>query len=354
MDIQLLLDQFPLKSGKDYYAYWKELLKRYRGANGDIKDVKTPVYDFLTANEYFRNEQGLIDYCIDRRSELKATEQISKVDLEEVLKAKRGEKKKQYRVLIVSDAHGFFMDLAVRDCILRVLKDHYFDEVIFNGDNIDAPYLSSHSIKIRLNESNIFRDYTETKEIEYTSKELFEAFKNTVDKSTKLVCRNGNHCERITDPKGLGREQLLRLQILQNSFGTIDYSQMLRLNEIGVEYDPAPIRMLFDCFTVVHGLALSKNAANKNIAHYASSGASSHTHRGSCLNTSIRGKHLSWFETSCMRLIKAVEYFPTSVIPDWVNGMTEIVFDLSEDSPLVFGKNHLIQKGKTNFNGYIY
>lgn len=354
MDIQLLIDQFPLKSGMDAHKYWKELLKRYRGINGNIRDIKTPVFEFLSELDYYRSEQGLLDYCVDRRAALKATEKSSNVDIESILRQKRGEKQKKYRILIVSDAHGFFMDLGVRDCILRVLKDHHFDEICFNGDNVDMPFLSSHNVKIRLNEANIFRDYTETKEIEYTSTQLFEAFKNTVGKDTKLICRDGNHCSRIFDPKGLSKEQLLRLQVLQNSFGTMDYSKMLRLDEIGVEYDPTPIRNYFNEFTVVHGLALSKNAANKNIAHYASSGASSHTHRGSCLNTTVRDKHLSWFETGCMRTIKAVEYFPTGVYADWVNGMTEVTFDLSEETPLIFGKTHLIQNNKTCFNGYIY
>lgn len=353
MDIQLIIDTYPLKSGMDFHKYWKELLKRYKGTNGDIRDVKTPVFDLLSKLDYYRSEQGLIEYCIDRTQEIKGAKRHNDIDLESILQQKRGLKNKQHRILIASDTHGIFLDLGVRDCLLRILKQHHFDEVILNGDLTDMPYLSDHKSRMKLNEKAISRDYSETKEIEYTTEQLFKALKNTVSQETKIIARLGNHDERITDPKRLDRDQLLRLQNLQINFQTIDYSKMLKLDEVGIEYDPTPVRSYFNIYDIVHGLSLRDTAAKQNLTEYDNSGSSGHTHRLGSISLTKKNRHLMWNESGCMRNIKAIEYMPTAKTPNWANGFCETVFDLN-DEPIVFSKNHLIQNNRCAFNGYVY
>lgn len=354
MDIELLLDQFPFKRDMDASKYWKELLKRYSGGDRTIKDIRTPVFEFLTSADYYRSEQGLLQYCADRKIERIATQQSHNINIEDVLKKKRGEKRKLYRILVLSDIHGFFLDLKVRDCILKILKDHDFDEIINNGDCLDMPYISSHSVNIRLNEANIFRDYTETKEIDYTRDQYFKALRDAANKKTLISMRIGNHENRITDPKGLGKEQLLRLQVLQNSFGTIKLDEMLGLKDLNIEYDPTPVRTYFNCFDVVHGLSLSLNAPIMNIREFQSSGTSGHSHRLGSYYVRNRNRNNVWLESGCLRTIDAVEYLPTAKISNWANGFVDVTFDLTEDNPLIFAKTTAIHEGKCSFNGFIY
>jgi hypothetical protein len=353
MTLELLLSQYPLKFGADSGKYWRELLKRYKGIKGDVKDIRTPVFDLLSEAGYYRSESGLIEYCIDRIDEIRAKKKVSEVSIEEALAKKKGERSKLYRVLIVSDVHGVFMDLNVIACLFRVLKGNHFDEIILNGDILDFPLISKHSSKIRLNQLEATRNYTEVGEIEFTIENFLKPLRAVAPQS-RIVFRLGNHSERVTNPLAISKEQIVRLQVLQNHYNTIKLDEMLRLSDLNIEYDPSPVRNMFGVFNVVHGLALSSNASELNIREFSSSGSSGHSHRLSTFYKKNRDRNDVWLESGCLRIADNIEYIATAKSVNWANGFVDVLFDLNDTSTPFFGKTTHIFKGKCCFNGYMY
>jgi hypothetical protein len=253
-------------------------------------------------------------------------------------------------VIFASDFHGLLVDHKALSCLISVLKNNKIDELVLNGDVLDLPYLSRHDK--RLYERGLFKGYSEIKEIEFVKESILKPLR----KATKadIIYRLGNHDERITNPLRLTKEQLERLAIVHDEYGTTKLDKMLDLKSIGIEYDPKEVRNYYRIFDCVHGLSLSKNAPLKNIYEYMGSGTSGHSHR---LNSNyINNKHNAycWLESGCFRTTENVEYLPTGKIADWVNGFVGVTFDLSGRSPLFFAKTHSIIEGTVEFNGKIY
>lgn len=228
-----------------------------------------------------------------------------------------------YKVLFFSDCHGWLADLKALRCINRILQKNRVDEVCINGDICDMPYLSKHTQK--LYSDGILKDYTEVGEIEYTREQILKPLRLSTDALIRV--RIGNHDERITKPNLLGDKQLQRLAILYKHYQTTKFEEMLGLSESeGFIYDPSDVFSYFDKFDVVHGLSLSKNAPEKNIQEYMSSGASAHSHRLHPYTKTNRKHPYVWVEMGHTRIGEQVEYFPTGKIPDWQQGMLFITF----------------------------
>jgi len=280
---------------------------------------------------------------------------LSEKDIIRIREAKE-QRKGIFRLLIFSDAHGLLVDPKARDCLFAVIQENDFDEIVDNGDTLDFPYLSNHSKKInRVNdETDLLRNYDEIKEIEFTRRTFFEPLREI--SSAKIVKRDGNHDERITKPKKYSKEQLERLNSIFIAYDSSNLGRILRLPELGVEYDPAPIRKYFDMFFLVHGLSVSKYSAYKNLEQYHRSGSSGHTHRLNSTYVEKWGKTMCWIESGCLRLTESVEYFPTAVVANWQQGFVTVTFDLREDpeKPTFYAKTHPIINGSTEYNGKVY
>lgn len=259
--------------------------------------------------------------------------------------------KKLYKVLFFSDPHGWLADLSSLRCINQVLRHNKFDEVCVNGDINDFPYISRHTGK--LYEDGILNNYSEIKEIEYTREQILNPLRLSTD--AKLRIRIGNHDERVTKPANIGQTQLARLAVLYKHFETTDYSKMLGLSESdGYIYDPSDVYTYFDKFDVTHGLSLTKNASEKNIQEYMSSGASGHTHRINSKYLTNRKSPYVWFELGCTRLIEQVEYLPTGKVADWQNGFVTVMFYQDGDKVRFYGQPTIIVEGKCYFDGVLY
>lgn len=260
--------------------------------------------------------------------------------------------KKRYKVIFASDFHGKLVCKPSLQCLLNLLKDNKdIDEVVLNGDILDFPYLSRHHKK--LYKKGPFRNYSEIDEIEFVKNEILAPLKKST--KAKIVFRLGNHEERVTQPLTLTQDQLERLAVVHEEYGTTKLDKMLCLSEIGIEYDPKPVRNYFHVFDAVHGLSLAKSAGRNNIYEYMGSGTSGHSHRLGV--TYINNKHSSycWIESGCMRIKEAVEYLPTAKIADWSNGFVEVTFDLTNPrQPLFFASPHAIVNGKCEYGGKIY
>lgn len=257
--------------------------------------------------------------------------------------------KKLYKVLFFSDPHGWLCDLRTLRCINKILQHNNFDEVCLNGDLVDMPYISRHTTK--LYEDGILNDYSEVKEIEYTKEQILKPLRASTN--AKIRIRLGNHDERIVKPLNITQGQQARLYVLTKHFGTPEFDKMLGLED-GFIYDTSDCFTYFDKFDCVHGLSLTKNASEKNIQEYMSSGTSGHTHR-------LNGKYLTnrkapyvWFESGCTRLTEQVEYFPTGKVADWQNGFITVYFETDGDKIRFYANPTIIVEGKCFFNGVLY
>jgi predicted phosphodiesterase len=259
--------------------------------------------------------------------------------------------KKLYKVLLFSDPHGWLADLAALRCINQILQHNKFDEVVCNGDILDLPYISRHTSK--LYEDGILAGYSEIKEVEYTREQILAPLRASTD--AKIRIRVGNHDERITKPANIQQSQLAKLAVLFKHYQTTCLDTMLGLKETeGYIYDPSDVYTFFDKFDVAHGLSLAKNASEKNIQEYMSSGATGHTHRLNSKYLTNRKAPYVWLELGCTRIIQQVEYLPTGKIADWQNGFATVYFYIEDNKVRFYAQPHIIIEGRCYFNGVVY
>jgi hypothetical protein len=265
--------------------------------------------------------------------------------------------KKLYKVLFMSDVHGWLADLTALRAINKVLQSDRFDEVVINGDVVDMPYISRHAK--RLNENGILAGYSEVEEIEYTKEQILKPLR--LSTKAKIRIKLGNHCERITNPLSISESQKDRLLILAKHYNTSPHNlaAMLAIQKDGKDvddyiYDPAPVTTWFDMFDATHGLSLAKNAAEKNIYEYMGSGTSGHTHRLNSKFLTNRKAPYVWFESGCTRITKDVEYLPTGKVADHQQGFIPVSFMKEQDDVFFFGEPHIIINGMCKYNGIIY
>lgn len=252
-----------------------------------------------------------------------------------------------YKLLILSDLHGVFIDHKAWQVVLEVIKNNKFDEIVLNGDIIDFPFISKHDKKLFL--IPVLQNYSEALEIEFTKKVILKPLREAAP-DTKIVFRLGNHEERLTEGKYTVAAE--RLAKLFKHYNSSELDQMLELDSLDIEYDPSEVRNYFDKFDVVHGLSLAKTAPRNNINMYMGSGTSGHSHR---LNsTYVRNKKhpYIWVESGCLRIVDNVEYLNTAMVADWMQGFVTVVFDTESD--YFYTKTHPIVNGSCEFNGVIY
>jgi 3',5'-cyclic AMP phosphodiesterase CpdA len=143
--------------------------------------------------------------------------------------------KKLYKVLYISDPHGWLADLTALRVINKVLQSDPFDEVVINGDIVDMPYISRHAK--RLNESGILSGYSEVEEIEYTKEQILKPLR--LSTNAKIRIKIGNHDERITSPLSISESQKDRLLVLAKHYNTsyTNLAGMLGIQKDGKDVD---------------------------------------------------------------------------------------------------------------------
>lgn len=259
------------------------------------------------------------------------------------LKSKKNPDKNFYKVLITSDWHIPYLNYNALQSILNLISDNYFDEIVLNGDVFDFPYISKYAK--RLNDDTM----DEIEEIE-TFKEIAGKIKRL--SKAKLIFREGNHDERLTNPLILTKEQLARVSRVHRYYKTNSLPEIL--SNIVDEYDNSPERLYYNLFYVIHGLSTAKNAAVKNLYTYMASGCSGHSHRLNSTYIANRNSNFVWIESGCLRTTTNVEFLPTASIADWNNGFVIISFYLAGKEPLFFANTMPIIEGKCYYNNTIY
>lgn len=252
-----------------------------------------------------------------------------------------------YKLLVLSDIHGVFVDHKAWQSVLQVIKDNHFDEIVLNGDILDFPLISKHDKK--LFEVGVMKNYSEVLEIEFTKEFILRPLRDAAPDS-KIVFRLGNHEERLTEGKYTVAAE--RLAKLFKHYNSSELDEMLELKALDIEYDPSEVRNYFDQFDVVHGLSLAKTAPRNNIHLYMGSGTSGHSHRLNCTYVRNKKHPYIWVESGCLRTVENVEYLPTAMVADWMQGFVTITFDRNSD--FFYAKTHPIVYGSCEFNGVVY
>lgn len=252
-----------------------------------------------------------------------------------------------FKLLVLSDIHGVFIDNKAWQVVLEVVKNNHFDEIVLNGDILDFPLISKHDKK--LFQIPVMQNYSEVLEIEFVKKAILKPLREAAPKSN-IVFRLGNHEERLTEGKySVAAERLAKLFKHYNSS---ELDEMLELESLNIEYDPAECRSYFDKFDIVHGLSLAKTAPRNNINLYMGSGTSGHSHRLNSTYVKNKKHPYVWVESGCLRTIDNVEYLNTANIADWMQGFVTVTFD--NDTDLFYSKTHPIVNGSCEFNGVVY
>lgn len=125
------------------------------------------------------------------------------------------------KILVFNDVHAPFHSTRLWELILLVASEN-FDQIIINGDFIDAYHLSMHS---DVKHPDVI--YTLEEEF-FIGGQMLEQLKKAAPNS-KIIFNAGNHEDR------LDRWTVKHAKIFHN-FLTVD--KMLRLKELGIEYYP--------------------------------------------------------------------------------------------------------------------
>lgn len=284
-------------------------------------------------------------------------EDIRALSAEEIRQMKEAKARRAYRIIIVSDMHGVLLDRTAFSTFLSVLRNGpSFQELILNGDILDLPRLSRHISKYHW-EHPMLESYTESNEIQFTRKHILAPIVEAVmgrGEPVKIIFRNGNHEERITNP--IRSEAVaMKLVDLNREYGTMRLNELLELHKLGIEYDPTPRRSyLSNRFNIVHGVSVAQNAPRSNMLSMMESGASGHTHRLNITTRNTLRGPIFWIENGCLRTMDDVEYLPTAAKTDWNSGFSTIDIYKTADEPHISPNIHLISNGVCVFDGQVF
>lgn len=193
------------------------------------------------------------------------------------------------------------------------LKDYDPGVVVLNGDIRDCYALSSF-------DKSPSRRFGEKEEKRLTMNEL-----STIGRQApraRRILNNGNHEERLEKTYAqLCQKDSRAFEIFDaQGFGELNTRSMLRLDDIGWEWQPYRGWTDILGFIITHGDIVKQESAQTAKAMYdkfQSSGTSGHTHRlGAYFHTDSTGKTRAWYESGCMCRLD-LEYV---MAPDWQQG----------------------------------
>ena len=121
--------------------------------------------------------------------------------------------------------------------------------------------------------------------------------------------RLGNHETRYLRIAEANAQALVQLLKTMRKNRSLYLEDILSLDVFKIRLSYNPEDVLYDTFTIIHGVKTAKTAAKQNLFMYGS-GTSGHTHRMNCHTEVMRGKIQGWWESGCLRTTKNIEYLP--------------------------------------------
>ena len=252
------------------------------------------------------------------------------------------------RVLILSDLHGPFLDSRCWKIVLNVIGDWKPDTIILNGDVADFSQISRHDRKIRFKGGEYDVPWDLYEEIMFIRHQILDPLRKAAGKA-KIIFRKGNHEQRWDDIAASNPGALEEMLVTARRLQSFELPDILQFKKFVITYDPKPIMLLHDLFTVIHGVKTSKMAPRDNLRLFGS-GTSGHTHRLGVWTDVMHGKLQGWFESGCLRNIDDVEYLPFGSAPDWGNGFLTLYINKKR----FFCNTHMIIGRQCVFNGKTY
>jgi len=255
------------------------------------------------------------------------------------------------RILIFSDTHSVFLDKRAWHVFLKVCKDYRPDRVIGNGDILDCMGISEHANKIGAYFPEVLADYSFDYELDMTYNEILKPLRAAIGDGALLELRLGNHEMRFLRPNRANAKALAEIHETCIRRKTTQLEDLMRLDKVGATLSYNGADVLYNTFTLIHGVKTNAGAAKANLMRYGS-GTSGHSHRGNVACQKMRGVQAVWVESMCLRSIEQIEYLPHGDSPDWVQGFLSLT--INRDTGKFFCKQHYIIKAECEFNGKIY
>lgn len=257
-------------------------------------------------------------------------------------------KSKYEKILIGSDIHGPYVDHKAYNCFLNIASRDW-DRIILNGDIADFAQLSSHDKKIGSFDREFHDEITLPSEIRFIKQEILAPLRRAAGK-TPIMMRLGNHEIRFLMIADNNPSALAELLKTMRETQSIYLEGVLELDKYKIKLSYAHQDILYNTFTVVHGVKTSPGVAKANLIRYGS-GTSGHSHRMNAWTQVFQGSVQGWWESGCLRTTKAIEYLPHGDLPDWSNGFLTLYID--KKSGHFFCTPHFIIDGECEFNGEI-
>lgn len=263
---------------------------------------------------------------------------------------------------ILSDIHGFHVDVHALSVTLAALNNCPLDVLHLNGDTLDVPNLmGENKHKFSIDDEDI----SLAEEIEFTYEHILKPLRKAVGKKTRIMFRLGNHEARLIRIDAGNRRGLRELLEAANkqSCSPTDFAKLLRFDELGIELDRGVekenyktdtsfIQKKHDRGTVTHGWLTNANRCKKYIEIFHSSGTTGHTHAMKSEIIPWVDGNLGWYESGCLCKKTGVGFFPLGKPSLWVHGF--ITMWRNKYDGTMFWNQHKIEDYTLEFRGKIY
>lgn len=141
---------------------------------------------------------------------------------------------------------------------------------------------------------------------------------------------------------------MLRVPKKNRSVQLEDLADLKRWN---IELVKEPITVLYDTFTLIHGVRVSASAPKLNLGRFGA-GTSGHSHRLGIHTQIMHGRLQSWTESGCLRTVDNIDYLPHGEKPDWCQAFLELV--INRKTGRYYCTPYPIIRYTTHFHGQLY
>jgi predicted phosphodiesterase len=193
-------------------------------------------------------------------------------------KPKKRKKQKVRTAAIIGDHHAPHHDKTFHRLFCEWLADEQPDQVIVNGDLLDAATLSRHRL---IPEGGYDNPINECLQAAYG---ILRDYREACDAEVSI--QRGNHDERLEHALIDNLTALYRVRAANDEVPALSLQRLLRLDELGVTYhdeqpwDRSKITVLDNHrLAARHGLSTTRNATKKALTDLGGSTALGHSHR---------------------------------------------------------------------------
>jgi predicted phosphodiesterase len=230
------------------------------------------------------------------------------------------------RTLVISDLHVPYHDESAVDLALRVVEFWHPDQIIVNGDLIDAYSVSKYDKDPeRLMDGGLQEEVDVARRLlrRFNASLQYRTRVKTLLPKRRIIVKPGNHENRV--PIYLKRHPEL------HGVRALRIQDLLGLDAEGIEYDEAPTLLAQGALRVSHGTRVRQKAgytatAELEKAMHRFGGITGHTHRIGTVYVTADKEVVSWSEGGCLCRLNA-EYVDGEA--NWQHGITLVYSSLT-------------------------